>query len=62
MIRRKIMRWIVFTLALAACQSAPQPLAPIDGAPQVFVPAGEFTMGSNVLPAEKPLHTQVRYQ
>ncbi len=23
----------------------------------VFVPAGEFTMGSEILPAERPIHT-----
>lgn len=28
-----------------------------DGAPMVFVPAGEFTMGSDLMPNEKPIHT-----
>ena len=48
---------LTLMLILAACQSTPQPPATLDRAPLVFVPAGEFTMGSDLLPNEKPIHT-----
>lgn len=50
---------IVLALTVTACSS--QPMLPTpppsnDGAPMVFVPAGAFTMGSDILPAERPIH------
>ncbi len=53
----------VFALTLAACQPAfttntpPPPTPPTtDNAPMVYVPAGEFVMGSSIL-NEQPQHT-----
>lgn len=60
MFPRKSLWLFVVTLALAACASQPIPPTPPpsnDGAAMVFVPAGEFTMGSQIMPAERPIHT-----
>jgi formylglycine-generating enzyme required for sulfatase activity len=35
----------------------PTPPITLDGAPIVFVPAGEFTMGGDLLPNQRPIHT-----
>jgi formylglycine-generating enzyme required for sulfatase activity len=54
-----IARWCLISslvLLLAACSSTPPLPATQDNAPLVFVPAGEFTMGSTLLPNEKPIH------
>ncbi len=51
---------LAICMALTACASqsiAPTPPPSNDGAAMVFVPAGEFTMGSEILPAERPIHT-----
>jgi len=50
----------VLALELVACAVKPMPPTPPtsnDGAAMVFIPAGEFTMGSQILAAEKPIHT-----
>ncbi len=55
-----ITRWLLsllLMLLLAACHSVPMLPLTQDHAPVVFVPAGEFTMGSTLLPNEKPVHT-----
>jgi len=50
----------VLVLALAGYaqqSSSPTPPKSKDGAPMVFVPAGDFTMGSLVQKVESPVHT-----
>jgi formylglycine-generating enzyme len=48
---------LIMALSIFACNSTPTPPVTIDGAPMVLVPAGEFTMGSDLLPNERPVHT-----
>jgi sulfatase modifying factor 1 len=60
MITKKIvLLWLAIFIAVA-CNNAPgtpMPPATIDSAPLVLVPAGTFTMGSDLLPNERPIHT-----
>jgi eukaryotic-like serine/threonine-protein kinase len=59
MITKKIALLCLVAVILAACNSAPgtpTPSAAIDGAPAVLVPAGEFTMGSDLFLNERPIH------
>lgn len=66
MLKINIKLWIYALIFLTACSSAsvtatasaspPTPPVTLDAAPLVFVPAGEFTMGGDLTPEEKPIH------
>jgi eukaryotic-like serine/threonine-protein kinase len=47
---------LIMALSIFACNSTPAPPATNDSAPLVLVPAGEFIMGSDLLPNERPVH------
>ena len=53
----KLLWPFVLVVLLSACASKPTPPLSNDGAAMVFVPAGEFTMGGQILPDEQPVHT-----
>lgn len=57
MLMHRLIHFCLAALLMAACNSISTPPPTDDHAPLVFVPAGEFTMGSEVLPNEKPIHT-----
>ncbi len=57
MLTHKRLAFCLIVLLITACNSAPTPPVTTDNAPLVYVPAGEFTMGSDLLPNEGPIHT-----